>query len=437
MSDYLFMLENHLDAAQNQALAAVQAAGTDAGLTVWLTGGAMRDMLLGAPIRDLDFTVEKDALAIAAVLAGKGIAVLSKDPLERGAELEFPGGVRGSIWNARTEKYPKPGGKPEIAPATIHEDLKRRDFSINAIGLSVNRGSKGLLIDPVNGEADLTSRELRAANSYAFLDDPNRMLRLIRFQYGLGFTVASRTKSQFENALLEEVHHLIPPAAIVSEIRRMVGVPNFAAALTAMVDAGIAQLAAPALGSERRNTAGLEKLEQLVQEELPADQRNVLLAYLFVMTEKMSAKDRTETLKAFALDAEGVAAFKELEASAKELGAKLQAPSMKPALIYETVSAATPDQILLALYKNSAEIVTERVQAYFQMYLPMAQEITEADVLETGAKPGTAKYDKAYKTLITQKLNAKPKPPEEVETMSPPIIPTPMVRGRGAGARSL
>ena len=94
---------------------------------------------------------------------------------------------RASVSNARTEKYSKPGGKPQIAPATIHEDLMRRDFTINAMALSLNRGSRGLLIDPANGQADLVNRELRTTNSYALFDDPSRIFRLIRFQYVLGF----------------------------------------------------------------------------------------------------------------------------------------------------------------------------------------------------------------------------------------------------------
>src|SRR5437868_4290488 len=117
MSDYMFVLENHLDAGQNRAVSEMQRVATEAGMNVWLTGGAMRDVLRGARISDLDFTVERDALkagkALAAALNGK---VLAEDPLKRSVELELPGAIRASVSNARTEKYPKPGGKPQVAP---------------------------------------------------------------------------------------------------------------------------------------------------------------------------------------------------------------------------------------------------------------------------------------------------------------------------------
>ena len=124
MSDYLFMLESHLDGGQAKATAAMQRQATEAGMNVWITGGAMRDMLRGAPIRDLDFTVERDAIGAGRALAESvGGAVVSEDPWKRGVELMLPGGVAASVGNVRTEKYLKPGGKPHIGAAAPSQDL--------------------------------------------------------------------------------------------------------------------------------------------------------------------------------------------------------------------------------------------------------------------------------------------------------------------------
>ncbi|MCU1330414.1 MAG: Polynucleotide adenylyltransferase region, partial [Bryobacterales bacterium] len=211
MSDFMFVLDSHLTTGQNRAVAEIQAIATEAGMSAWLAGGAMRDMLRGAPIRDLDFVVERDAIKTAKALAARlGGEVLAEDPLKRFAELALPGETRASVSNARSEKYPKAGAKPQIQPATIHEDLQRRDFTVNAIALSLNRGARGLLVDPTNGQADLLNRELRATNSYVFYDDPGRLIRLVRFRHALGFELAPRTRLQFENALLENFHKYVP-----------------------------------------------------------------------------------------------------------------------------------------------------------------------------------------------------------------------------------
>src|SRR5579863_3412871 len=106
MSDYMFVLESHLDAAQNRTVAEIQRIATEAGMNVWLTGGAMRDMLRGSAVRDLDFTVERDAVKIGKSLAQalKG-RVTAEDSAKRSVELELPGDVRASVSNARTEKF--------------------------------------------------------------------------------------------------------------------------------------------------------------------------------------------------------------------------------------------------------------------------------------------------------------------------------------------
>ena len=106
MSDYMFMLENHLTADQSHILAEVEAAAAQAGVSLFLTGGAIRDMLGGFAIRDLDFTVEGNALKLAKTLAQKGTAeIVSTDENRKSAELRFPSGVTVEIGMARQERY--------------------------------------------------------------------------------------------------------------------------------------------------------------------------------------------------------------------------------------------------------------------------------------------------------------------------------------------
>lgn len=155
MSDYMFMLESRLSADQNRVLEQVQAAAAAAGVNLFLTGGGMRDMLGGFRIRDLDFSVEGHALKVAAALAEQGARTVSLDENRRVAELVFPSGVTAQVAMSRKERYAKTGAKPHVTPASIQEDLRGRDFTINAMALSLNRASRGLLLDPTNGLADL------------------------------------------------------------------------------------------------------------------------------------------------------------------------------------------------------------------------------------------------------------------------------------------
>src|SRR5690349_8855289 len=201
MSDYIYMLESHLSPDQSRVVESVQAAAGQANVNLFLTGGAMRDMLAGFRIRDLDFSVEGNALKMAkAVSDHAGAKIVSQDETRKSAELVFATGVTAQIAMSRQEKYARTGAKPQVTPATIQEDLRGRDFTCNAIALSLNRASRGLLLDPMNGLADIERRELRLTNPYGFYDDPTRLLRLYRFRARLGFTVEERTTMQVANA---------------------------------------------------------------------------------------------------------------------------------------------------------------------------------------------------------------------------------------------
>ena len=109
MSDYKFMLETHLSAEQNRTLMTIQETAAEAGLAIFLTGGALRDMMGGFPIRDLDFTVEGNAIKLAKILEKKAVArIVSTDEIKKSAELLFAGGVTSNISMARTEKSCSP-----------------------------------------------------------------------------------------------------------------------------------------------------------------------------------------------------------------------------------------------------------------------------------------------------------------------------------------
>ena len=433
MSDYMFVLESHLDAAQNRVVNEMQRVATEAGMNVWLTGGAMRDTLRGSRILDLDFTVERDAIK-----AGKALAhacdgkVLSEDGLKRWVELELAAGVRASVSNARTEKYSKPGGKPQVAPATIHEDLMRRDFTINAMALSLNRGSRGLLIDPANGQADLVNRELRTTNSYALFDDPSRLFRLIRFQYVLGFEIAPRTQSQIENALMGEYHKAAPVSALATEIRALSESENAVAALEAFDRLELLKPISPALTGAKLNTAGLAKFEKLAHTVLPPGGPGGWLAFLYVLTEKMTPRESADLVRHFELPKMEMDGFKKLESQAKKLESALKSARItKPSHVYDALKDATPDEVLMVLYDSAQRVVQDRIRAYYQKYLPLAQEITEEQVAATGVKPGTPKFDKAFQNMVTAHLNARPKKVVPVEPEAVPAPPPPMA-ARGA-----
>ena len=428
MSDYIYMLENHLSAGQNQAVREVQAAAGQANLNVFLTGGAMRDMLAGFRIRDLDFVVEGPALKVAKTVAEKGGAkILSIDENRKSAELIFPGGVTAQIAMSRQEKYGRAGSKPQVSSATIQEDLRGRDFACNAIALSLNKASRGLLLDPMNGLADIERRELRAISNYGFYDDPSRLLRLVRFRYRLGYAVESRTEMQVANAREADVIKSIPARAFGEELLRTAVEDNPAEILKGLEDAGLLAVFAPMLTGPKLNLAGmakLEKLEKLLPDD-PAARTARTGPFFFALMEKLTPKEKQTLIKTCEFSKHDVSEWTKLEARAKKLESALKSAKIrKPSHVYQIGSQAAPDEALLVLYRSALKPVQERLRNYYGKYLPMAQEITPEEFATIEGKPGTPKYEKAREAFIATRLDRRP-PKKPAEELLPPAAPPP------------
>src|SRR6516225_3139754 len=222
MSDYIYMLESHLSTDQNRVVEAVQAAASQANVNLFLTGGAMRDMLAGFRIRDLDFSLEGNATKVAKTVCDHtGAKTVASDENRKSVELVFASGVTAQIAMSRQEKYARAGAKPQVTAATIQDDLRGRDFTCNAIALSLNKASRGLLLDPMNGLADIERHELRSVSTYGFYDDPSRLLRLVRFRVRMGFLVEERTAMQVANARESAVQEQIPRRVLGQELRNI------------------------------------------------------------------------------------------------------------------------------------------------------------------------------------------------------------------------
>jgi len=442
MSDYIYMLESHLSRDQNRVVEDVQTAAAQANLNVFLTGGAMRDMLAGFQIRDLDFVVEGPALKIAKTVADRtGAKTISIDEHRKLAELVFPSGVTAQIAMSRQEKPTRAGARPQVTPATIQEDLRGRDFTANAIALSLNRASRGLLLDPLNGLADIERRELRSANPYGFYDDPSRLLRLARLSVRLGFQVEERTKMQMANARDAEAEQGISAKVLGNELRLIGMEDSPAEILQFLEDAGLLKLFSPALSGAKFNTAGVAKLEKIAR-TLPDDPRfrsARLAPFLYVLTEKLNPKEKQALIKSTELSKSDVDAWQKLEARSKKLESALKSARIRKASqVYQVVTPAAPDEILFLLYHSTAKPVQERLKNYFQKYLPLVQEITPEEFATIEAKPGTPKYAKAREEFIGKRLDRRP--PKKVEEVPvPPTVPVPPAppvrRGAGFGSR--
>jgi tRNA nucleotidyltransferase (CCA-adding enzyme) len=194
----------------------------------YLVGGVVRDLLLGRDVADLDVAIEGDAEALTALpgFSPEREGLFLTGRLERGD-------VRIDVARARAETYPSPGALPVVSPASITEDLARRDFTVNAMAFPLS-GERELL-DPHGGLADLRAGQLRVLHERSFIDDPTRALRAARYAARFGFALEPGTAALIREADLATVSE----DRIDNELRRIAAEDDPAAALRLIAEWGV------------------------------------------------------------------------------------------------------------------------------------------------------------------------------------------------------
>ncbi len=416
MPDYMYLLESRLTAEQRAVVVRVVELAQAHESNVYLTGGAVRDLVSGMAIRDLDFVVEGNPLRIARELEKGGARLLAEDEDLRYVEMVFHGDVDGSLAGARDEIYEHPGAKRQIRFSTILDDLRRRDFSINAIALSLNPASRGLLLDPTNGLADLERREIRILSMHGFTNQPARLLRALRFAARLGFALEERTAGWFDLAI-ERKHQLdIPAADITDEVRQLAKEENAAAVLKSWEERDLLEVVQPKFASRKPDYKGLDALMK-AREELTAVNRRARLAAatLYYTFGRFSRIERNNALKQLGLRAAEVESVAELEEQADAAVKALASAKLKdPRLAFDTLEKMLTETIAFVITYTRQSMVLARIKAYLTKWKPLRATLPVAQLEALGLERGP-KFDDVIEKFFTLQLKGRVRRPEDTE----------------------
>lgn len=187
------------------------------GFNICLIGGVVRDLILKRKVFDLDIVVEGNAIAFAKELAGLLRSEFRRHHTFGTATINFDG-HKIDFATARTEKYSHQGALPRVLPASLAKDLLRRDFTINAMAISLNKADYGELVDIYNGLKDLKKGLIRVLHPGSFQDDPTRILRAIRFEQRFSFEIEPGTFKLMKEALEKQSLKLVGPHRLRDEI---------------------------------------------------------------------------------------------------------------------------------------------------------------------------------------------------------------------------
>ena len=191
---------------------------------VCLVGGSVRDLLLRLRHLDVDIVVEGDAIEFARALARKYLAkVVVHERFQTATAyllLEDGSKVTVDVAAARSERYAAPGSLPQVELASLTKDLGRRDFTINAMAVSLKHEDFGQLYDPFGGFGDLEARLVRVLHSGSFADDPTRLLRAVRYAARLGFEIEPGTLGLARTAAASGCHRSVGVGARARRVDR-------------------------------------------------------------------------------------------------------------------------------------------------------------------------------------------------------------------------
>lgn len=430
MADFIYLMETRLSPDQQRALALVTDVARAHEMNVFLTGGAVRDIISGFVIRDLDFSVQGNALKLQKDFEKAGAVTEAVDEGTRTIMLLLAGNVRAEVTSTRSERYEKPGKPAEITPGTIYDDMRRRDFTVNAMALSLNPGSRGLLTDPFNGMADIEAKVLRILHNYAFYEEPSRLIRATRLATRFHWTLEERTQARYAAAKENNYIENVSDRALGHEIEQLAHEENPIETLKALEKEGWLKVLVPHLSLAKVDASGLGhmfKIKQQLQEiGLNPDSSPIVMHFL---TRKLNDKDvsamqRQIPNKGF------VERWRNLEDDTKDFAKRLVAKDLtQPSQTWNFLMKSRPESVLFAAITTRPAAVQQKLKNFLTKWPLLRQKLPFPEMPEMRITPEHPEYkkilDEAFLLLMDGKLRSHNEIVKFLTPYSPPEPPPP------------
>ena len=367
---------------------------------VYLVGGTVRDILLAERSFDVDLAVEGDAIAFARVLAGELSGRLRPHEKFGTAVILYGEGERVDVVTARTEFYDAPAALPTVEHASIREDLFRRDFTVNAMAVSLKGEDFGRLVDPFGGRRDLEQGCVRVLHNLSFVDDPTRIFRAIRYENRYGFRMDEHTLRLARGCIEMGLVGDLSSARLRDELVALLEEGEIEHSILRLGELGADRAVHPRLAADdeaARLVARARELSDRYRLGVPAWRTG-----LAVLARRMSSDEVygwLGRLKVRRRDAEQVASAITV---APRLVERLRDRESTPAEVVGVAEPYAPDAPLLALAFADVPALHE----YFGQLRDVRLEVSGADLAELGLAE-SPKVGEILAELRRRKLNGE------------------------------
>ena len=396
-------LYRQLDSAHAAALRRAVRLASRRGLALYLVGGGVRDLLLGAAHVDVDLVTEGDAVALAKV-AAKELRARVVAHARFGTAAVLGERFRLDFARARTERYDRPGALPAVARATLADDLARRDFTINAMALRLTAPGAGELLDIFGGREDLARRRVRVLHDGSFRDDATRILRALRYAGRLGFALEPGTA----RLLRRDLPYLraISGARLRREIELIAGEERAGRIARAADKSGALRALHRALAPDARALRAMGRLSRVAHRDA------VLLALLFSAATPPAADAAIARLALTGEQARAARGLLALNRRARTIARV----TLRPSQAVRLLDAHSADAIEAFALLEGRSLAGRRARRYLDDWHAVRPRLNGRDVVALGVPRGP-QVGAALASLRDARLDGRVKSRQDEEAL--------------------
>ncbi|MBI4209420.1 MAG: CCA tRNA nucleotidyltransferase [Deltaproteobacteria bacterium] len=379
-------------------------------LRVFLVGGFVRDLLLGGSLRDMDVVTEGNSGDLARQLAGKVDGKVHSHGEFETYAVFLAEGTRIDIAMARRESYLTPAALPQVEPGTMEQDLQRRDFTINAIAIEVQRGGLGDFMDPYQGEKDLRSKKIQALHEKSFVEDPTRIFRALRYQYRFGFSLESKTAQWMEQSIQQRIPALLSGKRLFTELKKMAEEKDPLPLFKALEQWKLFSFFDSSIRFGKDETKALRRLKEALK--WAPSEFEASLTFLLLILSRLSEKKISAQCREWSLPRRWEKAVLQSKEATK-VARSLNRPRLKPSQVYRILAPYELEPLLLFDAQGERR-ASQWIQQFICELRKTQIHTTGEELKRLGIPPGPS-YKKILGTLRDLTLDGKMSSPVDEE----------------------
>lgn len=373
------------------------------GFKAYLVGGSVRDLLRGQENLDIDLVIEGEGIPFARELA-KRLGARVRTHERFGTAQVITDHLKLDVATARTEYYESPAALPKVETSSIKKDLYRRDFTINALALSLSPRDFGLLIDFFGGQRDLREKTIRVLHNLSFIEDPTRAFRAVRFSERFGFKLSKHTENLIKSALRMDLFDRLSGSRLYEELILTFSETEPVKAIKRLSHYGLLRVIHQNLAFDER----LESILQSIHDTLSWFNLLFLegkpdkgIIYLMALLSVLGDDDRETAFTRLSTLSTVRERINKGILHSQELVKRL--PLHDPAKVYKTVCPLDMETILFSMATAANDNQKRELSHYLIELRKVKPQLTGQDLKNMGIMPGPV-YSEILDTLLEERL---------------------------------